>query len=132
MGNLEQRRAMHMPTNAPSVRGCAMTDKAIEAAWKAFSTSIHSGPKECLIDAIAAYEQALWRPIEEAPKDGTAILILCPDSEFGAVIAFWSDPIVGDTIAEESGWYASEASSNRIFEIPTHYRPLPPPPGKEG
>ena len=124
-----------------------MADKAIEAAWIALEDRCTASAKQTprkpaerivlfskddLRAAIAAYEQALWRPIEEAPKDGTAILILCPDSEFGAVIAFWSDPIVGDTIAEESGWYASEASSNRIFEIPTHYRPLPPTPGKEG
>lgn len=63
-------------------------DKAIEAAVKSAKEMMihmgwlepgHQGPSEVIYrvveSAIAAYERAMWRPIEEAPKDGTPVLV---------------------------------------------------------
>lgn len=58
-----------------------------------------------------------WRPIETAPRDGTDILIF----EGNAIIAAWwtsANPRL-------SGWDAGEF----MCDHPTHWLPLPPPPG---
>lgn len=70
-----------------------------------------------------------WQPIETAPKDGTVVLLAGPEFEHGCVIAFWSDPSVGDTTEEDAGWYESESDSHRLFGTPTHWMPLPATPG---
>lgn len=76
---------------------------------------------------VALAARSGWRPIETAPKDGTAILLYCDDhvsAEFGSVIGFWSEDDGGD-------WYASEAHSSPLFwasDRPTHWQPLPEPP----
>lgn len=89
-----------------------MTDKAIEAALNAWVNA----PKHpynllpAMRAAIAAYEQASWRPIEEAPI-GERVLLYNK----------WSSPPVYEGII-----YFGMSGQ------PTHYRPLPPQPGKEG
>jgi len=55
---------------------------------------------------------AEWRPIEEAPKDGTEIECWCPD--IGVRVLFYTD--------EQSWCLAGSATDD--YE-PTHYRPLP-------
>lgn len=65
-----------------------------------------------------------WQPIETAPKDGSAILLAGP-FEHGCIIAFWSDPSIGDTEPSDSGWYEFEWSGNPIHGQPTHWSPIP-------
>lgn len=63
-------------------------DKAIEVAaevlfresgtqvlWKDAGREAHKIWIDAARAAIAAYERAMWRPIEEAPKDGTPVLV---------------------------------------------------------
>jgi hypothetical protein len=61
-----------------------------------------------------------WQPISTAPKDGTSILIFEADEGTAGMVRVsrWRD----DTIP--SGWTASDA--------PSHWLPLPLPPGKPG
>ena len=75
--------------------------------------------------AIAAYDDALWQPIESAPKDGTRII----GADFELVeTMFWTASIwVGG-----GGWVNDlSRSDTRIFQ-PTHWRPLPSPPKDAG
>ena len=63
-----------------------------------------------------------WRPIEEAPKDGTWILVGAPGKE--PETACWSSSVWLE------GWYSGGGRSDSYgpsFE-PTHWMPLPPPP----
>jgi len=80
-----------------------------------------------ILAALEAYE---WRPIEEAPKDGTPIIAWCvhpyassmtqPDDYVGPVVARWIDHNGG-------GWTWHGHLGNF-----THFRPLPSPPVGEG
>lgn len=75
-----------------------------------------------LLPTILAENQALrarvaevenpWRPMNEAPRDGTRVV---GATEYGAVIV-WFD---------EDGWY-SDFSAFPMRPGPTHWMPLPP------
>lgn len=70
--------------------------------------------------AIAAYEAALWQPIETAPRDGGVVIVRTNSVEglpaFATCCAYHPD----------AGWCVDD-----LREC-THWRPLPPPPGGEG
>lgn len=68
--------------------------------------------------ALAAYEAALWQPIDTAPRDGTRVLVFAPPSgsEYPAMVQrvdWWRD----------GGWWQM-----RPGHPYTHWRPLPTPP----
>lgn len=56
-----------------------------------------------------------WRPIEEAPKDGTKFLGV---SEDGYMAVWFSD-------CDWKDWWSND---DLAFDSPTHFRPLPKPP----
>lgn len=56
-----------------------------------------------------------WRPIEEAPKDGTKFLGV---SEDGYMAVWFSD----------CDWEDWRSNDDLAFDSPTHFRPLPKPP----
>lgn len=59
-----------------------------------------------------------WQPIDSAPRDGTAVLLWWPH---------WaSRPVVG--YYGFAGWDATEVIG--AGPGPTHWLPLPPPPGE--
>jgi hypothetical protein len=73
---------------------------------------------ELLEAAFSAAQQ--WQPIETAPKDGTEILGFTrygkrPD-EFEIYVVWW-----------DGGWEAHGCST--AFAAPSHWMPLPAPPG---
>lgn len=115
-----------------------MTDKAIEAAHDIFFEMIDTGKSsmDCMRAAIAAYEQAMWRPIEEAKKDGTIIDVWLGDASESDVNFYCTE---GTRRSPGWSWYRGKFRpcagldvQAPVFVTPTHYRPLPPPPGKEG
>lgn len=112
-----------------------MNDKAIEAAAfdKAMMQAPCGNPQDCTtlpwkcsgcIEAqrefLAAYEAALWRPIEEAPKDGTRIIIGWNDPDTNPQIAIWSD-------AKGGHWF-SIYMPGFWFDNPKIFRLMPSPP----
>lgn len=64
-------------------------------------------------DAIRAWEEALWRPVAEAPTDGTVVLVYAP--------AYEGLPSMITTAAysEYAGWCVDE------LRTVTHFRALP-------
>lgn len=101
-----------------------MNEKAIEAATMAVFKLRADGNRrdnlsDCLSEdiaraAIAAYEAALWEPIETAPRDGQ--LILAKHKTISRARMLYANP----------EWVETEA--NRLY---THWRPLPAPPESE-
>ena len=70
-----------------------------------------------------------WRPIADAPKDGSTILIYSPNASRAVREVSWSIPYEGAT----DGWWATpHGPQGRGYTIlpesPTHWKPLPPPP----
>lgn len=59
-----------------------------------------------------------WRPIEEAPKDGTELLLYADGK---IAIAYWN---------KYMGWMSPEDNleAHIANDAPTHFRPLPAPP----
>lgn len=70
-------------------------------------------------DGVAKDQQARWRPIETAPKDGTEILGYT--EEVGALVLYW-DSMTGEMDHWSDGMSVS-------FWKPTHWVPLPAAPG---
>jgi hypothetical protein len=71
-----------------------------------------------------------WKPIESAPKDGTLILLYCPDDEPCIVVGNY----YRDEEMDGEWWlYADELLTDACPEgaKPTHWMPLPPPPDRE-
>jgi hypothetical protein len=69
-----------------------------------------------------------WKGIESAPKDGTRILAWCPHGQY---VVFWPD-----AHDHEVDWWHVTDNKNGPYPLrggsPTHWRPLPPSPAKEG
>jgi hypothetical protein len=89
--------------------------QSAQPLWKMYSAAAAA--------AIAAYEAAQWRPIEEAPTDGSWVLLWCGWTIEGR----WSE----DGKRVKRGWSEDGEGINPIFMV-THFRPLLPcPPGNE-
>lgn len=76
-----------------------------------------------------------WQPIETAPKDGTAVLVWCDESDSKADPHFDVAAYVA-YFGSDNGWYSDVGSEwhgdwsrDRIF--PSFWMHLPPPPQKE-
>ncbi len=112
-----------------------ITDAMVEAAWEAFERVFDESHKDgnsqnvdVIRAALEAAERAAWRPIEEAPKDGTSVLLgggewLCEErlEWIGtAAVAYWNTKCWAIT--------GSDARDVLIaYEDPTHFRPVPTP-----
>jgi hypothetical protein len=91
---------------------------ATETYW---NQPTHMSAEERMARAIAAAERAMWRPIEEAPKNGEPALVARGDNMRWAV---WSRGEWRDGQHSEGG---------QIFGCPepTHWHPIPEPPEAE-
>jgi hypothetical protein len=104
------------------------TDEQIEAAYQAFTAKPVSSDdggwslRLALRAALEAADAAAWRPIAEAPKDGTHLLIGIAGGKYHACDA-WYDGFVCDWITRRSG-----SRWTRVTIPITHFRPLPSPP----
>lgn len=109
------------------VRWCRILDGFSEAqAEQASRGGMWKNFRPAAVSAIAAYEHAMWEPIESAPKDGNAILACSNKSGDGFhQTVFWDDECFSGT----PGW-ASECAAFSPYAF-THWRPLPPPPEDE-
>lgn len=77
----------------------------------------------------------MWQPIENAPKDGTDVLVVNTKWLIGVPAYFVSKEYLmreyGSADWMEGGWYPSHKFHFDLPEVvlqPTHWQPLPPPP----
>ena len=94
-----------------------MVAKAHAEYHKVLGDKNRSDPMRAALTAALA---EMWRAIEEAPKDGTYVLVWRPDEgdchhEAHAGIDTWTG----------RSWYRS-----RLNQQPTHFMPLPAPPSR--
>lgn len=82
-----------------------------------------------------------WKTIDSAPLDGTSILVMrnnAPGLPGGVADKCWSGNTAvaewWDDSGEEGEWvcYMHMVEEPRLHFDPTHWMPLPEPPGKEG
>lgn len=93
-----------------------------------------------------------WQAIETAPKDGTTVLLYCPQgdgspgSTHRVTVGEWcSDPggtteyrdAQGRYIGQDDrdgfeGWVSWDGGFSEDTMMPTHWQPLPPPPQEQG
>jgi hypothetical protein len=72
---------------------------------------------------------ARWRPISEAPKDGTRVLVIDAAHDGAPQLAWWGAPVWGQLPA---CWLTySHRSDFEDVAAPTHFQPLPAPPTTE-
>jgi hypothetical protein len=71
-------------------------------------------------------DPSLWRPITSAPRDGIEVLVFVDGH---VVVATWSD---GRWRATVAGKRVAGDQGNFDLGTPTHWRPVPPPPGSMG
>lgn len=85
---------------------------------------------EQLLERATAAEAALaaedWRPIAEAPRDGTTILACGPDMD--CVLVAWKRQASTRGVVS---WVEAGGDEYHVYS-PTHWRPLPAPPAREG
>ncbi len=68
-------------------------------------------------------DPSLWRSIKSAPHDGTEVLVFVDGH---VVVATWSE---GHWQAVVAGKRVLDAQAGSDLGTPTHWRPVPPPPG---
>lgn len=111
----------------------AMVAKACSAYGLNDPTEMHKGVMRAALTAALA---EMWRPISEAPKDGTEILLFTHqdvddfcDEAFGAVqIGYWDDgnDAPGTVWHRDAGWILQKIGE------PLAWQPLPSPPAQKG
>lgn len=102
-----------------------MTDPRIEAVVEVLKRITNpatacpaSTITQWVTEILAAADAAAWRPIATAPKDETCILV--PYKHVGCVVvSFWG-----------AGWRET-TNGLMLRDEPTHWQPLPAPPGDE-
>lgn len=108
--------------------------------------NILSAATQDLKDFLFSHAEALlnpdpWRPISEAPTDGKSVLLACDYDRHGkqrVSLAWWDDQFDKSEISGcwIEGWFydyqEDENTPMRVEFRPTHWKPLPTPPEKEG
>lgn len=100
--------------------------REIHEVWDEDAISAEKQINVALAQLRAAEAEAGWRPIAEAPKDGTPILV----HRYNHMIPYIAAWLDGAAISQP-GWHNVDLHV-RIGMAPTHWRPLPAPPAKEG
>jgi hypothetical protein len=99
----------------------AVIDECVKAAQEAQSRGI-TYLKPLVEIILLTAEQAGWRPIESAPKDGTDILIAVVGMNEMYVVFYDDEPQHPDYV-----WMTADGPGYHR-DLPTHWRPLPDPP----
>jgi hypothetical protein len=80
-----------------------------------------------------------WRPIETAPRDGTCVLLCWARNANGKSIDWTKDTKTAGVFVQAASWwqgdgwvvYCNLVRDPSLHFDPTHWQPLPPPPGED-
>jgi hypothetical protein len=104
------------------------TEAQMNAAYVAFMHNWSARTfHESIRAALIAAEKAAWRPIGEAPQDGTNTILA---NRMTVAVGKWAR---NDWRAMYFAWEGTNdfsAGAGLIYK-PTHFRPLPPPPEQD-
>lgn len=111
-----------------------MVAKAIIAENAECDPAEYGPTKQSMRAALSAALAEMWRPIEEAPKDGTYVLI-AGGTYYNSMSLFNEDyPFEGQAIAKWDDYHRQWRGENSgghdeyFWHKPTHFMPLPAPP----
>ena len=83
------------------------------------------------LEAVSEAKAGGWMPIETAPKDGTIILAYRPDQNVFTAHFTTPQTVLGlDEPADEPSWWTTDGGELVSDGLPTHWRPLLPPPAQ--
>jgi hypothetical protein len=69
-----------------------------------------------------------WQPFDQAPKDGTRVLLWLSDEEFSVTAAWRVPPCYPE---EDACWWSMEMDLDvEQFHSPTHWLPMPDGPAR--
>ena len=113
-----------------------VTDDMVDAALEAYHSTDgapFARPDACMRAALTAALAAMWRPIEDAPKDGLRVT----SETFVLAHAEKKWIRFGTWYVQEGCWYYSGTNERSQWaqirgDDPTHFMPLPQPPKVEG
>jgi hypothetical protein len=85
---------------------------------------LHEFERETICKAAAALRSTAWRPMSEAPRDGTRILAL-----WGSIVVDGREykPDITTTKCHDGEWVSLD-SNDYMYGEPDAWMPLPPPP----
>jgi hypothetical protein len=115
-----------------------VTDEMVRVARSAYMSDIHHDMDAAIRAMLTAALAAMWRPIEEAPKDGTEVLV-AGGTFYNSMSTFTDDlPFIGpswacwDDYCREWRGENSGGHDEFFYYKPTHFMPIPSPPKAEG
>lgn len=125
-----------MQVNDDMVAAAAESDAAFDGrTWLAMPKSERERYMERSRRSLTAALAEMWRPIAEAPKDGTDVWVMSRRWLMPCPAHFTSREYLareyGDPEHMEEGWYPSHGFLFDLPEVtiePTHFMPLPAPP----
>lgn len=92
--------------------------------------------RQIIEELLELREQVRWRPISEAPKDGTRVMLYRPTSHYQ-----WTRVVAGEFKTDQYAkkprpfWTHDREMLSGMAEVrahqPTHWMPLPEPPKEE-
>jgi hypothetical protein len=116
-----------------------VTDDVVRVAWAEFQKAFHEhadteqGYHEITRRALTAALAAMWRPIEEAPKDRTRVLLYTDELTPPTIQAEWRSYDDQPDFGEWVDVWNNDPIETSIGAIrPAAWMPLPSPPKAEG
>lgn len=125
-----------MKTNKESkiIKQCRVASRAVtpdearEIVASLLSKAITTQQSIAKQRLLAFIDHHAWRPIAEAPKDGTIVLLRLPDSDV-CHSGFWGD--AERTLSPIHITWRIAWDHSPTIDPPTHFQPLPEPPAEE-
>jgi hypothetical protein len=96
--------------------------RAVLSEEEDYHHQMNKEDKQIILKQLESAEPR-WRPISEAPKDGTEILIACQRENRAYIYVAWHE--------ELDGWWQVTRGTSTVIRNASHWMPLPLPPAPD-